>query len=145
MLLTSGPKDPRVLDNYQRGKLGEFLVAADMACRGVNVAVSPIEGSPYDLIADMNGRMITVQVKSTLKPQLTKKNNKTSVMRYNFSMDLKASVDLMAFVIFDDYDILYMAACDVPGVKSGALKKRFGAVSFARQCEGSFERAVGKL
>jgi hypothetical protein len=146
MLLKNGPSDPRKLTTWQRGKLGELVVAADIACYGFSVAVSPIEQSHYDLIADCGGRLLTIQVKSTLAPQISKKNDKTVSSRYNFSLHRRKVCDLMAFVVYDEYDILYMPREEMSqrGEHLSANKK-FHSIHFARQCEGSFERTMSAL
>lgn len=51
------------LTSQQRGHLSELAVAADMAKAGYMISF-PAESMPYDLLADRDGVLIRVQVKT---------------------------------------------------------------------------------
>lgn len=49
------------------GCLAEFKIAAELLKRGYQVSRPLADSSVYDLIADINGKLIKIQVKSTSK------------------------------------------------------------------------------
>lgn len=48
------------------GRAGQYLTLADLLLKGIQ-AHETAEGSSYDVIADLNGKLIKIQVKTTQK------------------------------------------------------------------------------
>ena len=100
------------------GRAGEFLVCADIALAGHECFLA--EGRlPYDIIADINSRVVRVQVKTTsgVKPCPQRKNH-TPVYMFNArrigGMQRQAyqrgQADLIAYVALDRKLIAYRPA-----------------------------------
>ncbi len=53
------------------GRAGEYIVLADLLLKGVQVFTTG-QGVGYDLVADVDGRLIKIQVKTTQKKRLLK-------------------------------------------------------------------------
>ena len=94
------------------GHAAEHFVCYDLARRGLFAANNPFEGGPYDIIADHNGRLIRVQVKSTAEAYVADRvqgKKKWTVNAYKFHVkpnQLKRC-DLVAFVALDIETIIY--------------------------------------
>ena len=58
-------------DHYKAARAGELLAAFELAMAGANVTIAS-EGRSYDLIADVNNKLIRVQVKTTRCPQISR-------------------------------------------------------------------------
>lgn len=97
------------------GRAGEHLVCADFLSRGYECFIA--EGRlPYDVVADINGRMVRVQVKTTagVKPCPQRKNH-TPVYMWGARKFGKGSrhsyaptdTDLVAYVALDRRLIAY--------------------------------------
>jgi len=54
------------IDDLQVGVAGEHLVCADLIMKGYNAYLSD-QGLPYDVVADINGKLYKIQVKTTSK------------------------------------------------------------------------------
>ena len=54
------------IQDLQIGVAGEHLVCADLIIKGHNAYLSD-QGLPYDVIADINGKLYKIQVKTTSK------------------------------------------------------------------------------
>ena len=52
------------IDDLQLGKAGEYLVCADLILRGY-IAYPSEQGLHYDVIVDVGGKLIRIQVKTT--------------------------------------------------------------------------------
>ena len=57
------------------GRAGQYLTMSDLLEKGVQVFDTG-EGVNYDLVVDINGRLIRLQVKTTQKPRLLHKHSK---------------------------------------------------------------------
>lgn len=55
------------MDDLSCGKAGEHLVCADLILHGYGAFLSD-QGLPFDVVADINGRLMKIQVKTTRKP-----------------------------------------------------------------------------
>lgn len=53
-------------NDLQTGVAGEHLVCADIIIKGYNAYLSD-QGLPYDIVADIKGRLYKIQVKTTSK------------------------------------------------------------------------------
>jgi len=52
------------INDLQAGKAGEYLVCADLIVKGY-VAFPSEQGLPFDVVLDVQGRLLRVQVKTT--------------------------------------------------------------------------------
>lgn len=102
--------------DYDIGQAGEFLVCADLISRGIN-AFQAGSGLSYDVVADINGKLYRIQVKTCRKASLvSKKQNKSPgyiyhVRRMGKGLRKKYSLkdlDIFAFVALDKKQIAYM-------------------------------------
>lgn len=50
------------------GKAAEYLVCADLILAGYSAFLTD-QGCPYDIVADVSGRLLRIQVKSTAQPR----------------------------------------------------------------------------
>lgn len=107
--------DTTATDANTCGRAGEHLVCADILSRGYECFIA--EGRlPYDLVADINGKMVRIQVKTTggIKPCPQRKNH-TPVYMWNARKFGKGSrhsytptdTDLVAYVALDRRVIAY--------------------------------------
>ena len=94
------------------GTAGEHLVCADLISHGY-FAFLTSAGLPYDVIADVDGILLRIQVKSTMAPKPRKRPN-LSIGRpvYIFNFPNKKSCDIVACVALDIKAIGYIAAAD---------------------------------
>ena len=103
----------------QKGKAGEHLVCFDLIHKGYNAFLTDA-GLPYDIVVDINGRILRIQVKSC-----SKKCNLGKYVKnvYNFSLRPAKSnsitksrkfscknIDYIAFVFMDIKCVQYIAA-----------------------------------
>lgn len=91
------------------GHACEHLVCFDLAKRGMRVLSNPFEMSPYDIIAEHEGKLIKIQVKGTSKPTAKVNSEKRVSMTYRFNYDpvRMEHCDLVAFVSLDKETIIY--------------------------------------
>lgn len=97
------------------GRAGEHLVCADILSRGYECFIA--EGRlPYDVVADINGRMVRIQVKTTAGiKSCPQRKNYTPVYMWNARKYGKGSrhsyertdADLVAYVALDRSVIAY--------------------------------------
>lgn len=59
----------KFISDLHAGRAGEYIVAADLLRMGFD-CFHAAQGMPYDLVADINGRFVRVQVKSTRSPEV---------------------------------------------------------------------------
>lgn len=57
-------QDMENLSDLAAGKAGEYLVCAEIILRGHTAFLSE-QGLPFDVVADINGRLLRIQVKTT--------------------------------------------------------------------------------
>lgn len=104
------------------GRIGEHLVAADILIQGYD-CFHAAQGMPYDLVADIGGRLIKVQVKTTLRARNIPQR-KTPTPAYCFRIRhgkgawhnyAPGEVDLFAMVCIEDRLIGYIAPSNLPG------------------------------
>lgn len=103
-------------DMHEVGKAAEHLVCADLMLCGYRAFIADA-GCPYDVVLDIDGRMIRVQVKATLTLRNSRSSKKKPLMAYVFNprrgnkgrKRLRAdSCDLVALVALDIRAIAYM-------------------------------------
>lgn len=118
----------RLLSNeLQIGKAGQHLVCCDLILQGFS-AFPADEGSPYDVLVDVEGQIIKMQVKSSMKPSTCGKTRH----KYNYgTRRAKKSrkrtdidtVDVFAFVALDKRVIAYLPVKDMLSKDGKALKQ----------------------
>ena len=64
----SARPDVEYSDDLEVGKAAEHLVCADLIMSGYRAFLSD-QGLPYDILVDVDGALLRVQVKSTRKPK----------------------------------------------------------------------------
>lgn len=116
--------DPQA--HFRLAKAGEHLAAFELMIRGINVTVAA-EGLPYDLLAEIDGTIAKVQVKTASSPK----------DRGNYCFDLKCgshkaakrsvaygpeSVDLFAIVALDIRKVAFIHADEATELKSLRLR-----------------------
>lgn len=109
------------ITDLQCGKVGEHLVCADLILSGF-VAFPAEEGLPFDVVAEVEGRLVRIQVKTT-RTATRGTNRRASTKVYVFSARrcgkggrgsyAASAVDLFAFVALDSREIGYFAMRDV--------------------------------
>jgi hypothetical protein len=67
------------------GKAAEHIVCASLILSGYRCYLSD-QGLPYDVVADVDGRLIRIQVKSTCFPRERNKDGKRSRVAYNWGI-----------------------------------------------------------
>jgi hypothetical protein len=107
------------LSDLAAGKAGEYLVCADLILKGHTAFLSE-QGLPFDVIADVSGRLLRVQVKTTRETRAVPQRKETHTPAYLYHIKRcgkggKATygdrdVDLFALVALDTRDIGYLPA-----------------------------------
>lgn len=118
------------------GKAGEYLVCADLILRG-HVAFPSEQGLPYDIVAEIYGRLYKIQVKTTRGPRPVPQR-KEHIAAYLFHVGrcgkggVKSygadDVDFFALVALDTKCVSYLAACNVKRTmifRSPALRGKY--------------------
>lgn len=109
------------ITDLQCGKAGEYLVCADLILSG-HIAFPSEQGLPFDVVAEVCGRLIRMQVKTTRTVRSIpgrdkhqpgylfhiKRNGKGGKKTYS-----PGAVDLFALVALDSKEIGYLAPADV--------------------------------
>ena len=109
------------ISELQIGKAGEYLVCADLILNGF-IAFPSEQGLRYDVVVDINGKLVRIQVKTTMeyrnRPQREtqipsylfhpKRCGKGGMQSYN-----DFDIDLMAFVAIKDNVIGYLHIDDI--------------------------------
>jgi hypothetical protein len=105
------------LDDLAIGKAGEYLVCADLILKGYTAFPSE-QGLPYDIVADIDGKLIKVQVKTTRSPRPIPQRS-VHVSGYIYHVKRRGSggrgkyqdgvVDLFALVAIDAMSIGYFS------------------------------------
>lgn len=116
----------RLSDNHEIGRAAEYLVAADMILQGI--PATPIHGSwPYDVLAEVDGTTVRVQVKSTSRARSWPKAK--NVYRFNLRVGKGArrradhtGIDLIALVALDLRKVAYFKV-EALLTKAGALRQ----------------------
>lgn len=110
-----------VITDLQAGKAGEYLVCADLILKG-HIAYPSEQGLPYDIVADINGKLTKVQVKTTRTHRATpqRKNYTPAYLfwikrcgKHGAKEYTAESFDLMALVALDKKIISYIPASQV--------------------------------
>lgn len=104
------------VSDLMAGVAGEHLVCADLILKGYNAFLSD-QGLPYDVIADINGRLLKIQVKTT-RSYKKHPQNKTHTPYYIFNIKrcgkgggkqyLENDVDMFAIVALNSMQVGYV-------------------------------------
>jgi hypothetical protein len=109
-----------MIDDLQAGTAGEYLVCADLIIQGF-VAFPSEQGLPFDVVVDVDGRLIKVQVKTTrgMRPVLQRKSHVPSYVFHIKRTGKRKSktykttdVDLFALVALESREIGYFTAAE---------------------------------
>lgn len=100
------------------GKAAEHLVCADLMLQGYRAFLSD-QGLPYDVVVDIDGRMIRVQVKATCFLREVNATGKNSRMAYSWHVRRRGKsgnqrldgdhCEIVALVALDIRVVAYMA------------------------------------
>ena len=126
-----------IITDLQAGTAGEYLVCADLILKGYNAYLSS-QGLPYDILADVDGELIKIQVKTTRKERAIPQRKKyTPAYLFYIKRCGKKGVkeygendfDVMALVALDIKRVAYVRKKQVK--KSMHLnRKRFLSLGF---------------
>lgn len=113
-------KDP--IFSIELGKAAEYLVCADIILHGYRCYPSD-QGLPYDLVIDVDGRLLRVQVKSASYAKNCNAKGRAERIAYTYNVRARGRsrkgrlsdrhCDLVAFVALDTRQIAYLALKDV--------------------------------
>lgn len=112
----------KIKSALHRGRIGEYLVAADILLGGYECFQSA-PGMAYDLVADINGTLLRVQVKTTATLSAIRNDNESSSYVFNINYcgsggKIKynpTDFDLVAMVILPEKSVGYISSKDIPG------------------------------
>ena len=112
----------RISKQLQVGKAGEYLVCADLILKGF-IAFPSEQGLPYDVVLDIGGKMLRVQVKTTSKPLIVPQRAKDMVAyqfgvkragKNNKKIYSTSDFDIIALVCLDTMEIGYLLNKEMP-------------------------------
>lgn len=97
------------ISDLQAGKVGEYLVCADLILKGYTAFLSE-QGLSYDVVLDIDGRLLRIQVKSTREPKsVPQRKDYTPAYLFNIRrMGAKGRGSYSS----DDVDIFALVALD---------------------------------
>lgn len=100
----------------QVGKAAEHLVVADLLLQGYPSFLTDA-GSPFDAVVQIEGRLLTIQVKATAMMPVLRRRAKTETYRFGlrWGKNQKKSgqrADIYAFVALETRQIAYLVAVD---------------------------------
>lgn len=139
------------------GKAAEHLVCVDLLLRGHRAYLSD-QGLPYDVVVDVSGRLLRIQVKGACFPRDINKKGRHPIIRYNFDarrsgkrgrkrLDEK-QCDLVAFVALDIGHIAYIPFAVAPqhmGILSPTAPRQTVLSRCCRFEEFPFSKAVDAI
>lgn len=120
------------------GHAAEHFVCYDLAKRGFRAVGNMFEGSPYDVVAEHDGRLIKIQVKGTYGTKAkTSNGSATPTYKYCLTEVGVNNVDIIAYVALDVERVLYVDA-------SQEIKKNGTRWISVRRMMGGDEAALHK-
>jgi len=109
------------INDLQCGKAGEYMVCADLILAG-HIAFPSEQGLPFDIVAEVGGVLVRIQVKTTRTVRSVPQRKKYCP-GYIFNIKRRGKggkktyknrdVDIFALVALDNREIGYLAADDV--------------------------------
>lgn len=111
------------IEALELGKAAEHLVCADLIIGG-NRAYLSDQGLPYDVVVDIDGRLVRIQVKATTKPRNANAKGRAPNFVYQFAVRRRGArskgerlsekhCDLVALVALDLRVVAYMPVREV--------------------------------
>jgi hypothetical protein len=94
------------------GKAAEHLVCADLILSGYRAFLSD-QGLPYDLVVDLNGKLIRIQVKATCFAKNINADGRAERIGYNFYVRRRGKNNSGERLNESHCDIVAMAALDI--------------------------------
>jgi len=122
------------------GRAGQYIVLADLLCRGVQ-AFDTGEGVGYDIVADLKGKLIRLQVKTTQKMRILndhanpiyffhlKRAGKNGNKFYK-----QGDFDAFALVAMDRREVFYLPFDDKVGSNSVCIRDK--EINYLKQRSG---------
>lgn len=105
------------------GKAGEHLVCADLILSGYKAFLSD-QGLSYDVIVDVDNKLVRIQVKSTLKAKNVNSQGRNERICYSFQVRRRGKngsqflsntdCDILAFVALDIKETAYFPIESIP-------------------------------
>lgn len=135
------------------GQAGEYLVAAEITALG-HVCLTTPPKVKYDLVADVDDRLIKIQVKTV---RLPRKASKTGKLVYEFSLKknrkkdssyAKDEIDGFALVAFNQRQIAFVLPSDKTSINFRVHGVSYGQQATAKYMddpEYSFESFVEQI
>lgn len=149
-------------ERHRIGAAGEHLVCADLLLAGYPASLAPA-GSSYDVVVDVNGRLLRVQVKATERPRefaARPSDYRRGFCAYAFTVSMRTSAssrrrydtdafDVAALVALDTRQIGYLSRSELgstvllraPGTDGYGAARDFDALPFARAAAAAAESA----
>jgi len=145
------PEREMTSDDLELGKAAEHLVCADLITQGYRAFLSD-QGLPYDILVDVRGEFVRVQVKATRRPRNPSRDRASTGYFFHLKRAGKGgrrrypknAFDLYALVAMDRQAIAYLppedchrrcVAIRVPGLRyqqHGPLSREFANATFDR-------------
>ncbi len=142
-------------DAHFIGQAGEYLVAAEITSKG-HVCLTTPPKVKYDLVADVNDKLLRIQVKTINLPKKSKKGNK---LVYEFSLKknrkkegsfyLEDDIDGFALVVWSKKLISFIPLMEgssisfrIPGLNYGSQRS---SGKYMDDVEYTFESFLEKL
>ncbi len=117
--------DPDIKFSFSRsadfGKVGEYLICADLILRGYQAFIVSDPASPFDIVLNINGKLLKVQVKTTVTQAIhyVRKDMDRVMPTYVFKVGACGwsgkkkhnadNVDIYALVVLSTREIAYVA------------------------------------
>lgn len=99
------------------GNSAEFQVCHDLSKRGLRVARTPFDKSPYDVICEYHNKFLRVQVKGTSRVVI-KNTPPCEYYQFNISTIKREAFDILALVSTDLETIHYLSIKELAKHKS---------------------------
>lgn len=130
-------------DALLKGKAGEYFVCYDLSSKGITAYPSD-QGLGYDVVADIDGKLIKIQVKTTTKERATDRKDALPSYIYHTKRCGKGGLktykknecDLVAFVSLPEKEVAYLPIGDLLQTTCFRVSKYRGRYSdeiFAKQ------------
>lgn len=138
----------RIVTDLAAGTAGEHLVCADLLMQGYMAFMSD-QNCAYDVIADIDSRLVRIQVKSTLGAKLTPQR-RSHVNSYQWHVR-RAGKHRQRFYGEDEFDLLALVGLDIhriaymppSRVKQTIIIRPPGVSRFGKQFDDyPFDRAL---
>ena len=131
----------------QLGKGGEHLVCADLIFQGYNAFLAD-QGLPFDIIVEIKGRLLKIQVKTSTRlvkygkystgPTYPFMTRKGSMRKSTGRVTMINELDYFAFVVVPTRQIAYMSMEDLKSKNTGQVLQ---LIEFKTR---KFEYPIGK-